>query len=360
MKRFLAFLIFALSSAALQANLLTVQANSLKEYREVRYVMGTLLDITLYHHDAQEARKSFDEAFSLGQRLDGLLSNYQAQSEVNQLNQKAGQGKVKISAELYNLIERAKSLSQRTGGAFDITVGPLMFLWREAQKSGQLPSTTSIRAAQSLVGIHHVILYPSLEAELSRKGMQVDTGGIGKGYAVDKIVQLFRIRGITSALINFGHSSIYALGAPLKAQAWKLLIQFPGQSPLGILELKDQALSASNSLGSSFEIAGREYGHIIDPRTGIPVTQRIQTVVLTPSATEGEALSKYVILEGWKKGENQKTWGKVQVMRIGEAGKTSDQKISLSNSKQALGIMTGSFCHFFQTDAPHCGDGLSH
>lgn len=287
-------------------------------YREVRYVMGTLLDISLYHHDAGAARKSLDEAFSVAQRLDNLLSNYKPQSDINRLNQKAGRGRVKVTPELYEFLEAAKSLSQRTGGAFDITVGPLMNLWRDAHHRGEIPSFDSLRAAQARVGYHHLVLHPDLEVELSQEGMEIDTGGIGKGYAVDKILRLFRNYGVTRALINFGHSSIYAMGSPPQAHAWTLLLQFPNQRPLGLLELKDQALSASDTSGRSLEIAGIKYGHIVDPLSGIPITERVQTVVLAPSATEAEVLSKYVTLRGWKSVEKPKTWGKVQIMRIGE------------------------------------------
>lgn len=316
MKRYLIFLLFILNSAALQANPLTTQANSLKEYREVRYVMGTLLDITLYHHDAQEARYFLDEAFSLAQRLDALLSNYKPQSELNRLNQKAGHGRVKVSADLYEFLGLTKVLAEKTQEAFDISVGPLMGLWEEAQKKRAPPSSSSLSDALRSVGMHKVVLYRNLEVELTQKGMILDTGGIGKGYAVDQIAALFKRLRIISALINFGQSSIRAIGPPPQKHTWELLLQFPDQRPLGLLELKDQALSASDTFGRSFEVGGRKYGHIVDPKSGIPISQRVQAVVLGPSATEAEALSKYVILRGWKKRGDLKTWGKVRIMRI--------------------------------------------
>lgn len=320
MKRFFTFLIFALSSAALQANLLTVQANSLKEYREVRYVMGTLLDITLYHEDGKEARKILDHAFSLAQRLDDLLSNYKPKSEINLLNQKAGKGKVSVTPELYAFLALSKDLWQKTDGAFDITVGPLMDLWKDAYKREKMPPRDSLRATMAVVGSHHLLLHPNSEVELTQKGMGIDTGGIGKGFAADRLVGLFKKRGIAKALVNFGHSSIYAMGSPHGDRAWKLLLQFPGQAPVGALELRDEALSASDGLGSSFQIGGKFYGHLVDPKTGLPTTKRIQAVVLGPSATEAEALSKYVILRSWPAGQDGERWGGIQVMRILESG----------------------------------------
>lgn len=313
------FVIFLLS-LVLPVPLLAAEESNFTQYREVRYVMGTLLDITLYHHDAQEARKLLNKAFSLGHRLDDLLSNYKPESEINRLNQKAGKGRIKVTADLYNFLALSRQLWQQTEGAFDITVGPFMKLWREAEGQGKTPSAETLKKVLRLVGMNHGILYGNFDVELSRKGMAIDTGGIGKGYAVDQIMVFFKKSGILSALINFGHSSIYALGSPPKAHGWKPLLQFPGQRPLGILELKDQALSSSDSLGRHYEIVGKRYGHIVDPQSGIPVTQRIQAVVLGPSATEAEALSKYVILRGWTSEEDLKAWGKIQILRVGETG----------------------------------------
>lgn len=313
-------MILVLNSLAPLGNLLAAEAYGLKQYREVRYVMGTLLDITLYHDDRQEARKSLDKAFSVAQRLDDLLSNYKPESEVSRLNQRAGQGRVRVSPDFYQFLVLAKSSSERTQGAFDITVGPLMDLWKDAYEKRELPSPDAIKAATLLVGSHHVILHSNCEVEIAPKGVKIDTGGIGKGYAVDKIVEVLRGDGITRALINFGQSSIYALGASPHAPAWRLLLQFPGQAPLGILELNDQALSASDSLGTHFAITGKRYGHIMDPKTGMPVAARIQAVVLSSSATVAEVLSKHVILRDWTKENYGAEWGTTKIMRVDENG----------------------------------------
>lgn len=320
MKRCLAFFLLVLSSVVPLGHLDAARAYGSQQYREVRHVMGTLLDITLYHDDRGEARKSLDHAFAVAQRLDNLLSNYKPESEVSRLNQRAGQGRVRVSPDLYRFLVLAKSSWERTEGAFDVTVGPLMRLWKKAYEKGEMPSGESIEAAKLLVGARHIILHSNFEVELAPAGVKIDTGGIGKGYAVDRIVELFRNEKITRALINFGHSSIYALGAPPQAQAWKLSLQFPGKPPLGILELKDQALSASDSFGSHFVIAGKTYGHIVDPKTGSPVAARIQAAVLSRSAAHTETLSKYVILRGWTKEDDARELGKVQILRVGEGG----------------------------------------
>lgn len=298
-------------------------AESIQRYREVRYVMGTLLDITLYHHDGREARRTLNKAFSLAERLDGLLSNYKPQSEVSRLNQKGGQGRVPVSPEFYELLLKAKELGLKTQGAFDITIGSLLALWRSAGTRDELPTPRSLENALRLVGMNQVVLHPEREVELRQKGVRIDTGGIGKGYAVDLIARLFRRSGIEAGLINFGQSSVYAMGSPPGSPSWALLLRFQDREPEGVVKLKDQAFSASDSLGRSFMIRGKEYGHLIDPRNGTPVTERIRAVVLAPSATEAEALSKYVILRGCINKGQVAAWSRVLVMRMDASGPSS-------------------------------------
>jgi thiamine biosynthesis lipoprotein len=284
--------------------------------------MGTLLDITLFHHDDDRARRLLNQAFSLAERLDGLLSNYEPESEVNRLNRRAGRGKLKVSTELYAFLRTAKSLSQKTEGAFDITVRPLVELWREADEKKEFPSTHKVRAARSLTAYRQMVIHPHQEVELAREGMCIETGGLGKGYAVDQIAGLLIRRGVKSALINFGHSSIRAVGSPPGQTVWKLLLQFPNDKPLGVLELKDQALSASDTFGGPVEIGKSGFGHIIDPETGQPITERVQAVILGPSAADAEALSKYIILRGPKTRKDLQVWGPVQILRVAEKGET--------------------------------------
>ena len=171
--------------------------------------------------------------------------------------------------------------------------------------------------------MNQVILHPEREVELQQKGVRIDTGGIGKGYAVDLITRLFRRSGIESGLINFGQSSVYAMGSPPRSPSWSLLLRFQDRDPEGVVKLKDQAFSASDSLGRSFMIRGKKYGHLIDPRNGKPITERIRAVVLAPSATEAEALSKYVILRGCINKGRVAAWNRVQVMRMVALGQSS-------------------------------------
>jgi thiamine biosynthesis lipoprotein len=294
-------------------------AAPVESYSEARYVMGTILEITLFDADPARARRALDAAFATAERLDRLLTNYDERSEIGLLNRRAGSARAKLSPETYEFLALSRELSARSGGAFDITVGALVKLWKEAAARKQLPQQSQIREARALVDYKRLALHPPLEASVEAKGMAVDTGGIGKGYAVDRLVRLLRSLGIEAALVNFGRSSIYALGSPPGASGWRLLVRFPGREPLGTIALKDRALSASDALGRSAEIAGRRYGHIIDPATGVPLTEGAQAVVIGRSAAEAEVLSKYVLIRGWGRRES-KPWGEVEVLRVDAAG----------------------------------------
>jgi thiamine biosynthesis lipoprotein len=132
--------------------------------------------------------------------------------------------------------------------------------------------------------------------------MAIDFGGIGKGYALDRLAALLRAQGVTNAMLDFGQSSIWALGTPPDAQGWRLLVQQPNGRHAGIITLHDQALSLSASLGQSFVANGQRYGHVIDPRTGEPLRRDLLACVIAPSAAQAEALSKALLILGESEG----------------------------------------------------------
>jgi thiamine biosynthesis lipoprotein len=180
-----------------------------------------------------------------------------------------------------------------SGGAFDITVGPLMRAWGFFRGDGRVPSDDELAAARRLVGGGHVKLDPvSHTIGFDRPGVELDLGGIAKGYAVDRVVGLFKRRQITAALISAGGSTIYAFGAPPGRDGWTVTIQDPIDSRKIALdvELKDRAVSVAGSSEKSFEAGGVTYSHIMDPRTGTPAQGVLSVVVLASSGTEGDAL----------------------------------------------------------------------
>jgi thiamine biosynthesis lipoprotein len=252
--------------------------------------MGTLLEISLEGVAARRAARALDDAFAEALRLDGLLSIYDPASEISGLNRAAGRGLQPVDPAVAEVLALSIHYAELTAGAFDVTVGPLVDLWRRAAERGVPPSSAELAAARARVGAQQIQLAPG-QAALADAGAMLDLGGIAKGYALDRMLPLLERRGVTRALLSFGQSSIWAIGAPEQLDGWRLFVRAPDGAPAGLITLRDQALSVSGSQGQWVEIGGRRYGHIIDPRSGAPLMVARQALVVAPSATLAEALS---------------------------------------------------------------------
>jgi thiamine biosynthesis lipoprotein len=271
---------------------------ALREVREVHYQMGTYLEVTLWHGEPETAKQLIRDAVREVHRLDEILSNYDPDSALSQLNQRAGAGIMRVPTDLFALLTAAREFSEKTDGIFDVTVGPLMELWRQAAADNRLPSGKRLAQTLAAVGYRNLVLRRPDEAQLARAGMSVDLGGIGKGYAVDRVTEIFRIAGVTAALINFGGSSMSAIGAPPGKQDWEIAVQDTDDRLRGAIHLRDAALSTSSSMGRWWTIGGKKYGHLIHPISGAPMTDARMAVVITRSATRAEALTKPLVLLG--------------------------------------------------------------
>lgn len=278
---------------------LTTSAASMQhEVREVHYQMGTFLEFTLWHSEPEIAKRLIRESVQEVHRLEEVLSNYDPDSPVSRFNQNAGKGKTSIPAELSELLTIARCFSVKTAGYFDVTVGPLVELWRNSLSKGLVPDRDALAIAQTQVGYEKLKLYGGSEAELLVPGMKIDLGGIGKGYAVDRVADRLKAAGVTSALINFGGSSIYAIGAPPEEPGWEIGVQGPNGNLRGGLHLNNLALSTSGSMGRFWTIRDKKYGHLINPKSGIPVSEPRMATVITSTATAAEALTKPLVLLG--------------------------------------------------------------
>lgn len=273
---------------------------ALYQVREVHYQMGTFLELTLWHSDADVARGLLRSAVQEVHRLEAILSNFDAESSVSRLNRQAGLGPTSVPPELYELLEIAQRFSAYTAGDFDVTVGPLMELWRENAARGRLPDAKTLEGALRRVGYRKLQLHDGRSAELLLPRMSIDLGGIGKGYAVDRVAQRLKASGVGSALINFGGSSIFALGDPPGKRGWEIGLQGTDGGLSGVIRLRDMALSTSGSMGRFWTIGGKRYGHLIDPGSGAPVLASRLATVVTASATVAEALTKPLVLRGGK------------------------------------------------------------
>ena len=271
---------------------------TLREVREVHYQMGTYLEVTVWHDDPETAKRSIREAVREVHRLHEILSNYDSDSALSHLNQRAGVGVTRVPADLFELLIAAREFSEKTGGIFDVTIGPLMELWRQAAEDNRLPSRERLVQTLAAVGYRNLALSRPDEVELTRAGMNIDLGGIGKGYAVDRVTQMFKAAGISTALINFGGSSMSAIGAPPGRNGWEIAVKSTNERLRGAIHLRDTALSTSASMGRWWNINGKKYGHLINPLSGIPITEARTAVVVTPKATRAEALTKPLVLLG--------------------------------------------------------------
>ena len=177
--------------------------------------MGTGFSIVAYGEDRSRLESAVAQGLEEARRLDEMLSNYKPDSEWSQMNRQAAQRPVKVSPELYRLLDQCLEYSRRSEGAFDITVGPLMKVWGFYKGTGHLPHRPEILAAMTKVGYRHVHLDPKAQTvSFDRDGVEMDPGGIGKGYAVDRMVDVLRQNGFTTALVAGSDSSIYGMGAP--------------------------------------------------------------------------------------------------------------------------------------------------
>ena len=255
--------------------------------------MACLYAIEVYGSDADALPGLVEQAFDEVDRIDRLMSHYKADSPLSHINREAARGPVAVEAELLDFIADALRYTRESQGALDITVGPLMKVWGFFRGEGRLPSDAELTAARRHVGLEHVVLNrEDRTIRFDEDGVELDLGGIAKGYAVDRAVRFLRERHVTAALVSAGGSTIYGLGAPPGHEAWTVSLQDPidSRKTARVVQLRDRALSVAGSSGKSFESGGVRYSHIMDPRTGRPVQGVLSVAVLTDSGTAGDAL----------------------------------------------------------------------
>ena len=263
--------------------------------REAHYVMGTILEITVVAPAVDVGRSWIRQAVGEARRLDRELTSFSDESALARLNRQAGQGFVRVPADLYRIVALSKDLSRATDGTFDVTVSPAVRLWESAAVENRWPSRGELAQARRAIGAERIRLRPPSEIALPA-GAAVELGGIGKGYAADRLAALLRELGARAALINFGESSLAAVGPPPSAPPWPIWVR-RGRLLDGPILLRDAALSTSASFGRSLRIGDRRLGHIVDPRSGKPLEQTAQATVIATSAGEAEAWSKALLVD---------------------------------------------------------------
>jgi thiamine biosynthesis lipoprotein len=244
------------------------------------------------------------EVFEEIDRLDAQMSNYQPSSELSVINREAAEHEVIVEPRLFGLLQYAWRASDESGGDFDVTVGPLMKHWGFFRGQGRLPSPAEIAEVVRTIGYRHVHLDPGKHSiRFDVPGVEIDLGGIAKGYAVDQAAEILRANGVTAALVSSGTSSIYALGSPPGERGWKVTVRDPYEEgkAADVLRLENFALSTSGNYEKFFKINGKTYCHIMNPHTGWPVQGMLSTVGAAPTGVETEVLTKVFFVGGVEK-----------------------------------------------------------
>ncbi len=273
------------------------------EYTEPH--MGTQFKIIVYAADKETADTATRAAFDRIAQLDASMSDYQDSSELMKLCAKAGGDPVKVSDELFFVLTKAVEASVKSDGAFDVTVGPVVRLWRKARRTKKLPDADDLKKALALVGYKNIKLDADKHTvQLLKPGMLLDLGGIAKGYAGDEAQKVLKKHGITSALVAAG-GDIVVSGAPPDKEGWKIEIEplDPGEKekPKYLL-LKDAAVSTSGDVNQHVDIGGVRYSHIVDPKTGLGLTGERSVTVVAPNGVTSDSSTKIVMILGEEKG----------------------------------------------------------
>ena len=269
--------------------------------------MGSTFSIVLYGNDRAHLAAAADAALDEAHRLDAMLSNYQADSEWSAVNRLAAVQPVHISTELFWLLSACLKYSEQSEGAFDITIGPLMKTWGFYKEEGRLPQRADVDEVLGRVGYRHVRLDPDgRTVRFDREGVELDPGGIGKGYAVDRMVDVLKANGVEVAFVSAAGSSIYGLGAPPDdPEGWPVTIRHPRDRSTAAARtfLKNLSISTSGGYEKFFWAEGRTYSHIIDPRTGYPPQGTASVSVIASRAIDSEAWTKPYFVNGlaWTK-----------------------------------------------------------
>ncbi len=305
----------------------------LQRFEQTQPHMGTQFAIALYAADEDAARKAFGAAFARIGELDDRLSDYDATSELSRLSQASPTSKpVAVSDDVWRVLSASQALSQRTDGAFDVTVGPLTLLWRRARRQKELPAQERLEQARAAVGYQHLRLHDDQRAvTLLRPKMRLDLGAIAKGYASDEALKAISKCGVKSALVNAGGG--LSLGdAPPSEKGWKVGVAplDPEAEPSRVLLLANCGIATSGDAWQFIEIGEVRYSHIIDPHTGIGLINRSSVTVVAPTGMLADGLATAASVLGPEKGLEliESTPGAAAIFVWSDDGKTKTAESS--------------------------------
>ncbi len=254
--------------------------------------MGTMFRIVLYSDDSEQAHSAIRAAFDRVAQLDRELSDYKPDSELNRVCREAVGHDTGISDDLYFVLRAAQLLAERTNGAFDISIGPVVRLWRRARQTKQMPDPSALSAAMRLVGYRHIHL-GDRTLRFDMQGMQLDLGAIAKGYAADEALRLLRGFGFAQALVA-ASGDISVGDSPPQKSGWEIgadSFKAPKDHFTRTLTLHNQSVSTSGDTEQYVEIEGLRYSHIVDPKTGIGLRHRSSVTVIANTGIDSDSLA---------------------------------------------------------------------
>ena len=294
MLKFLSYicLFFCLSSAISQ-----------NIYKQKTYLMGSDFEITVVSKTQKQADRQIGIAIGEIRRIEALISSWKATSETSSINKNAGIAPVKISEELFSLIQRAIQISKLTDGAFDISYASMDQLWKYDGSMTQMPSKEAIKKSVAKVGYTAIVLDPKNSTVfLKNKGMKIGFGAIGKGFAADKAKKLLISNGVSGGIIN-ASGDINSWGSKPNGSSWQVAITNPlnKNKAFAMLPIKDAVVTSGN-YEKYVTFNSRRYSHIIDPRSGYPAQGIISVTVFAPKAELADALATSVFVMGVQTG----------------------------------------------------------
>jgi thiamine biosynthesis lipoprotein len=290
----------ALVSLLLIASFVHALENPVLVYKK-KYIMGTVFEIAAYDHSPEHASKAIEKAFQEIVRIDDLFSNYKPDSALSNLNRSAHFHTEKVPPDLYRVIEQSMQFSRLSDAKFDISVAPLVDLWKAALRGDGTPTPAQQEEVRGCVGYEKIELTPPDQISFRSPCLQLDLGAIGKGYAVDRAAEVLRSLGIRDALINAGGSTILAMGSPPNQTAWLVHLRDPSNKIDPQVMLKDESVSTSEQTAATL-LGNDSAGHIIDPGTGMPLKTIFAVSAVSKSATVSDGLSTTLLLLGPTKG----------------------------------------------------------
>jgi FAD:protein FMN transferase len=267
--------------------------------REYRYLMGTSIEVEAYGGHDTLRRAAIDEAFGAIAEVDRLMSNYREDSELSRINRLAAQESVSVSDPMLSILEAAQEVSAKSQGGFDATVGPLVRLWGFHDKNPHLPTTAELVAVRPLVDYHNLLVdHHAHSVRFARPGMEIDLGGIAKGFAVEVAANVLRGRRL-GGFIDAGGNQ-YLVGTPPGKPMWTTGIRDPDRPDrlLGVVDSLETSVSTSADYATFVAINGRKFGHILDPHTLRPSDAALSVTILSRDGTMADAMSKAAFILG--------------------------------------------------------------